>query len=337
MTYIRIIITIFCFIIYRPVGLCGELSTLNTEAVEHYQLAQYQQAEQLWLRASAIAEGVNQATIASNLGGLYRRTGQLAEAERCFRHCYELRRKVLGEGHTDTAIALNNVATIEITAGRYQNAEQDLRLALSASRLQSADRVSIETNLGNLLRMTGRLTEARGHLQTAFALADNNAPIQLVFGRIAQEAGNVELASLYYESALHVEPTPAAQTHLAQLRLTAGNFTEALRLLQDALTRKPSTEETVVILQTTAAIELAQDRLPQPAHALKQAIEIRERMLGAGHESLASLLTQYAHVLRKMGDSKEAKAVEQRGKWNSDQVPLRPGVSWSTLTESHQH
>ena len=73
----------------------------------------------------------------------------------------------LGDSHTDTAIALNNIAAIETSSGRWDDAERDLRRALSASQLQPADRGSIETNLGNLLRLDGRLAEANSHLQAA--------------------------------------------------------------------------------------------------------------------------------------------------------------------------
>ena len=71
----------------------------------------------------------------------------------------------LGDSHTDTAIALNNIAAIETSSGRC--AERDLRRALSASQLQPADSGSIETNLSNLLRLDGRLAEANSHLQAA--------------------------------------------------------------------------------------------------------------------------------------------------------------------------
>ena len=312
MTYTRIITFLVCFGIYRPVGICSNLATLNNEAAQLYQLGKYQQAERLWLRAmNTTQEGISRATIASNLGSLYRRIGRLEEAEYYFRHCFALRRKALGDSHTDTAIALNNVATIEITSGLYQNAEQHLRTALSASRLQPADRVSIETNLGNLLRMDGRITEANSHLQSAFALADNSAPVHFALGRLAEDRADFEQARQHYVVALSLDRNPTAQTHLARLLLKAGDFVEARQLLQNALARRPSTEETIAILQTTAAADLAQSRLPHAVYSLKQAVELQQRMLGSGHPSLAPILLQYASALRKMGDTKRAKGMDE--------------------------
>ena len=237
----------------------------------------------------------------------------------------------LGDSHTDTAIALNNIAAIETSSGRC--AERDLRRALSASQLQPADRGSIETNLSNLLRLDGRLAEANSHLQAAKQLVNNKHAVYLALGQLAENAGNFDTAKQYYVAALAIELTPEAAVHLAGLRLKDGAFSDARALLEDARRHRPSTETTIAILQTLAKVEMAQGRTSQSAIALRQALKIDEKVFGPSHASIAPLLGQYAVVLRKLGDEKEAGRLEARAKWIAERIPLRPGVSLSTLSE----
>ena len=333
MTQTRIFSFLFCLIIYRPVGICGILETLNTDAAQQYRLGRYQQAEQLWLGAMNLADGLERATIASNLGGLYRRIGRFSQAEHHFRLCYLLRRNALGDGHTNTAIALNNVAAMETVLGKFDDAERDLRQALSAAHLQPADRGSLETNLGNLLRLDGRLAEANSRLQAASMLVDNNHSLNLARGQLAEDLRNFEQAKQCFEAALSVEASPEAAVHVARVRLRDGDFNNARFLLEEARRKRPSTETQIAILQTLSNLELAQSRTSLSAIALRQALEIEERALGPYHASVASLLEQYAVVLRKLGEGKKARRIEARAKWITERVPPRPGVSLSTLSE----
>ena len=337
MTQRRVFGLLACLVIYRPVGYCADGVTLkdtvalNTAAARHYALASYGHAERLWLRALDTSEAMEQAVIASNLAGLYRKTGRLTEAERYFQLCYQLRLKLLGSDHTDTAIALNNLATLKITRADFDQAEQHLRQALRASGLTDVDRSSLESNLGNLLRITGRVAEARTHLLSSLRISSNKAPIYLNLGRLAEDLLDFDQADQHYQTALLFGVTATIEAHLGHLRLKMGDLVSARRLLESALRGAPLAEEATWILRSLAEVEMKEGRVRQAASVYGRAVELQQRMLGRNHPSVVPILVDYAAAVRKMGAQKKAKQLEARAKWISDRVAPQSSVVWHTL------
>jgi hypothetical protein len=63
---------------------------------------------------------------------------------------------------------------------------------------------------------------------------------------------------------------------------------------------------------TLADIQTGQGNYTDAEPLYQRALEVRERVLGADHPDVATTLTSYARLLRKMGRAEEAGKLEAR-------------------------
>ena len=286
---------LFCLIINRPVGLLA--------AADPKQLA----------RAIASA----------NLAVHHRRNSRFIEAEKSFRLTYKLRCEALGPDHTDTAIALNNLADLETTLARYNEAEQDFRQALSARNLTTGDRIAIRNNLGNLLRIQGRFAEAHHQF-------NENPPDWISLNnraRLAEDQLHFTQAMQFYQAAFAISPTPAIQANLGRLHLRLGNLPEARSFLESALAQQPLAAERMVMQHSMAELLLAENRVADSIAAFQNALDLRQQLLGTTHPGLVPLLIDYAAALKQHRQSRKARELETRARKLSVQIEQsRPNV-----------
>lgn len=280
------------------------------------------------LLAQANSAPMARAIATANLAVHHRRNSRFVEAEKYFRITYQLRCEALGRDHTDTAIALNNLADLETTLGRYEEAEQDFRQALSARNLTSIDRIAIRNNLGNLMRMQGRFAEAQRQFNEnpRDAIGLNN------LARLAEDQNQFNQAVQLYQAALAISPTCAIQANLGRLHLRLGNLGKARSFLESALAQQPTDAERIVMLQSMAELLLAENRVVDSVATFRSALELRQQVFGVTHPGLVPLLTDFAAALRQYGQSKKAKELEARARKLSVQMEQsRPNVHWRTL------
>ena len=97
---------------------------------------------------------------------------RLEEAETLFRQALKISREILGEGHPDYAIRLNNLAGLLVATGRHNEAETLYREALEVFRASLGDDHArtrrIAANYARLLRARFPDSPVLGQLRAAF-------------------------------------------------------------------------------------------------------------------------------------------------------------------------
>jgi len=98
----------------------------------------------------------------------------------------------------------------------------------------------------------------------------------------------------------------------AQHRLEESSwlYTEALEIMRAS--RQPEHPAWIRALTDYSAVRFDQGRYGEAKSYLEQALERAEKMLGTNHPSVASILRDYALVLRKTRHKSEAKKAEAR-------------------------
>ena len=142
-------------------------------------------AEQLFLMAWQARPHAN---IASNLAATARRRGNWPVAERWFTEVIERRALALGTSHADTAMAWNNRGETRLRMGRYGEAREDFKLALTLSHVDSDSAVMLH-NLGDLERSVGRFTEARQALEESLRRRPGAAATSTLLALVLAELG----------------------------------------------------------------------------------------------------------------------------------------------------
>ncbi len=107
----------------------------------------------------------------NNLAELYRREGKLRDAENLFTQVVDLRRRLLGPDHPNTASVLTSLAGIKLAQHQYDEAEVLLRQALNGYEKSSADtwlRYYAQSMLGASLAGRGNHAEAEPLLRSGY-------------------------------------------------------------------------------------------------------------------------------------------------------------------------
>ncbi|MEM7354491.1 MAG: tetratricopeptide repeat protein [Acidobacteriota bacterium] len=176
---------------------------------------------------------------------LGRRLGQLGELED------ELDRAILlSSGQPKRQIALLTLkAEHDQERGRFNDAEKALRRALAASSEASREneRAMLFVRLGDLLKRTDRLTEAREVFESLLEVVDRNdltsigATCHFHLGNIALREMRLEEAMEHHQKAVEVrrekqlfKPLGASLTALGAVVMAIGDYSKALRYYREA-------------------------------------------------------------------------------------------------------
>ena len=118
----------------------------------------------------------------SNLGAVLIKKGNYSRAEPFVREGLELRRKMLGDGHPDTAMSLFRLSDLLYKQGEYHGAESAARESMQVfSRALATPKDNVYfanplTELGLILNKTGRSREAEGYLREALEMRTRLLP-----------------------------------------------------------------------------------------------------------------------------------------------------------------
>jgi tetratricopeptide (TPR) repeat protein/predicted Ser/Thr protein kinase len=291
------------------------------------------------------AEPLVEASIRVTLGHTYRELGELSAAEPHLRRALELRRRVLGEGHRETAVAMNQLGLLEWRRGRLDQAEPLFRQALELGRRllgeEHAETLPYEMNLANVYRMQGRYPEAEPLYERNLAskrrvLGPEHSSTLDTMGNLAnhyQETGRYEKAEALHRQVVEVwrrtqgEKAPStvqAMNNLANDLALQGRFEEAAPLMKRTLELKvelygadhPSTLNSVNNLAQLDD-QRGRDAEAEPLH--RQALDGRTRVLGPDHARTLESTSLLAACLSNLGRFDEAErlagqAVARAGK-----------------------
>lgn len=325
----------------KPPQSSEDLWMATTQAgIQLSHTGRYADAETRFRRALLDAEtlgedGYRLPASLSNVAFVIGEQGDLAGAEKLYRRSLELREKYKGRESIDVASTLNNLAGIIRQQGRYADGDALLRRALEIAEKSTDTRVT-----ATILNTLGlNLMDQRENARAEPVLRRSRAMFEQAFGVDSMEVAKcaTNLAFVYRQRS-EIAKAEAEQRraleimekHLGDqhpLLVSAWNNLFTILVLQDRVEegepylRKaleigerafPSSPTMAQIRANLATLEARRGRYAEAARILEGVIAAQERLLGADHPSLASSLTNYSEVLKKLRQNTQAKRAQAR-------------------------
>ena len=254
------------------------------------------------------------------------------EAEPLYRQALAIRQKVLGPEHSDTAMSLNNLASLLQDQGHLAEAEPLLRQALAINQKvlgpEDLDTATSLNNLAMVLKAQGRLAEAEPLYRQALAISQKalgpehptTATSLNNLASLLQAQGHLPEAEPLYRQALAIREkvlgpehpdTAMSLNNLASLLQDQGHLAEAEPLYRQALAINqkvlgPEHPTTAASLNNLASLLQDQGHLAEAEPLLRQALAIYQKALGPEHPDTANSLNNLAMVLEAQGRLAEA-------------------------------
>ena len=313
---------------------------LNNDAAALYAQGKYNSAERLYRAALALKpdDAITVATVASNLGALYKRQDRYAEAEQMYKQALELRRKWLSPTRPEVADSMNNLAEIYRLQGRYWEARNLMvaaARALEQSDPRSPDMAVFLNNWAGLERDLHNLDRAEQLFRQAWSLAENSGGPQsnsfaIVLNNLAQVLADKQdfenAEQLYYRALGIFESSAPDSTHNKAVTLAnAGRVLGLLGRNDDAvqtefralalLNREPYPDDLLraAILHNLGNLVAADGKPAASLAYFDQSLTIREKILGREHPSIGGVLLDYAAAAGRAGEKSQAQKLRKRG------------------------
>lgn len=229
----------------------------------------------------------------NNLGGVYLKMGEYADAIDCFRRAVE--------GSPNYCVVYHNLGMALRYAGRDAEALEVFRRAIE---LEPGFGLG-QHSYGESLIKAKRFGEAREHLMLALDKLPRFADLRVTLGDLEQVEGNYAAAEEQYKTAIRLQPNQVhAHCRLAMMKAARGAIEEAFAIVREYLARVPGSAEA---LRTFGELFRMRGDMDNAERAMRNAVAINARSLSA-HLSLAGLLEargrhdeaadQYSEVLR---------------------------------------
>ncbi len=267
----------------------------------------------------------------NNVAAVVQSRGDLAGAEALYREALAIRRRLHPNDHPDVAMSLNNLASVQSDRSNFADAEVLYREALAIrQRLFSGDHPNVATslnNVGSVLQDQGKLDEAEPLYRQALAMNQrlyqgDHARIATSLNSLAyllRERGDLAAAEPLYRQSLEMRQRLYGADHssivtslnnLATVLYTRGDVVGAQALFQQALdmTRRlnPGDHPDVALALNNLATLLQDTDLTRAEPLLREAMEIRRRVLGPDNPQSLQSAHKLAAVLIKLGRYAEA-------------------------------
>lgn len=252
-----------------------------------------------------------------------------AQATQLAEHAAEIRRRILGKQHVDTAESLNNLAVMYQRMGDYAKAEPLYRQALETEKklLGEQHPSTAETihNLASLYKEMGRYAEAETYYREAFAirkrlLGDQDAATKRslngfldLLSRLAkQQIGKGDLASARKAReevlAMQAERYGANNWRVTTARLTLTDLDLLGRLAPEQRRELVEADEAMSQVRDLNRKGNAGKAIP----VAKRAMEIRQRILGNEHPQTTASCYSLGWLYKSVGTYTEAEAYYRR-------------------------
>jgi CHAT domain-containing protein/tetratricopeptide (TPR) repeat protein len=192
----------------------------------------------------------------NNLGNVYSRQGQYAEAEDYLKRALAIKEARFGRDHAELAGTLNNLAIAYRLQGKYAEAVDLFKRALAITETKlGRDHPGVAGTLNNLAivyRRQERYAEAEPYLKRSLAISEaklgrdhpdvagslnNLANVYWMSGRLAEAEAHYKRALTIYEAKFGKDHSSAAQTlnNLAGVYDALGKYAEAETHFKGAL------------------------------------------------------------------------------------------------------
>ena len=234
-----------------------------------------------------------EASVRETIGQAYLDLGLYAEAQRHFERGLELSRQALGEKHTATLEALNNLANLYSEQGKYQQAEALYANGLPIQRQLFGEEhrttLIMMNNLGLIYRREGKYAQAEPLYTKVLAIRQRLLGPQ------------------------HPE-TLMIMNNLAALYSSEGRFAQAEQLHAKVVELKtvvfgPEHPSTLVSMNALAVLYRDQRKYQQAEELLSKVLEVRLRVLGEQHPHTLITMNFLAGIYAFEGRSAQAQAL----------------------------
>jgi tetratricopeptide (TPR) repeat protein len=264
--------------------------------------------------------------------------GDYAKAEPLLRQGLEIKKKVLGPEHPDTATSLYTLATLYYLIGDYSKAEPLFQQALGVMKKvlgpENPDTVACLNNLAGLYLQTADYAKAEPLLRQGLEIMKkvlgpehpNTATSLNNLAELYRVMGAYEKAEPLYQQALEIRKkvlgpedpdTVTIVNNLAALYAEMGEYVKAEPLYQQALeVRKkvfgPERPQTAQSLSNLAGLYLKMGKYAKAEPLYQQALEITRKVLGPEHPDTAKSLNNLATLYDDMSDFAKAEPLYQQ-------------------------
>ena len=269
-------------VLNRAVAKYGDSAQIaQSRAVVLLEVGQYDQALEEFDRAIELGgdEAELRAGRAAVLAGAGRQDEALAEMDR-----------IKDVAQDPALIGLRGL--VFYTAGDYQAAAKELGRAFSADPTQ----IQVAILLGDALRVTSRLPEARRVLDKAVEMAPESFLAHARRGQVLLAQTELDQAIAELRRAIELDPGQAwVHAELGEALRLNGQFDAALQWLDRCLQIEPGNAWAI---GTRGQVLAALGRLPEAAAELRRAVELDKSLVWAS--------TGLGSVLRSIGRHEEA-------------------------------
>jgi serine/threonine-protein kinase len=302
------------------------------------------------------------AAVHFTVGWTYKALGKLDKAEPHLRAALDLRRRVLGPEHQDTAQSMVGLGEFLAMRGNSQEAEAMTGEAVAIYRRARAAgevdakwfAVALSNHAFNLQTTKGQDAECEELLREAIAVSANltgveRAPIPVFYGNLGQmrnERGDLDGAITYARRAIEeVRKLPGDNRPLMAPRLNnlgvglliKGETAEAEANLREALeialkTHGESHAITALCSANLSSCYLRMGDYPRAYEEAKRALEIQQRALPEGHADFHRSWVPLGSALSHLGQLAEGESYLRRALERA-QAKLPPGNRYIAIAQ----
>lgn len=288
------------------------------------------------IEARFAKQPIVEAAVSWTVGMAYHDLGLYPQAQRQLERAFDLRRRTLGEEHTDTLTVQSKLGEIDKDQGKFAQAEQLLTKLLQIDRRvrgeDHPDTLNVAGNLGDVYHSEGKLREAETLLTRVLEKqrhlrGDEDSGTLSVATALAQvyfDEGKQELAEALFAQNIEADrrvlgsdnpDTLVDMTGLAQVYSTEGKYSRAERLATDVLEAERRFEgaghpHTLIAMANLASIYHEEGKFPQAIALLRNALESGHRLQGEDHPDTLSTMSDLAANYSSEGRYAEAVALD---------------------------
>jgi serine/threonine protein kinase/tetratricopeptide (TPR) repeat protein len=276
-----------------------------------------------------------EAAVRNSLGQTYCVIGRADLGEPHAAAALQIRRRLLGNDHPDTLMAMNNMAYVLEERGKLDEAEPLYREALEGRRRVLGDdhrdtTMSIN-NLAELLMTRGMLDQAeplwREAIERQRRTLGNDHPETLTsienLGALAVQRGNLGEAETLWRESLNGRRRVLGENHpetinsmnnVGYLLKLQGNLDEAEATWRDALARSRRVlgedhPNTIGTLGNVAGLLLDQGKFDEAEPLHREVLDRATRVLGPEHPNTLMAIENLGRLIQRRGDLAAAEPV----------------------------
>jgi tetratricopeptide (TPR) repeat protein len=281
----------------------------------------------------AISQRIN---LLVELGRVFHGLNDFDQARHCFEECLALAEQATDEDNI--SLALNELAGVFYTTGRFIEAEQLIRRALVINeKNHGSEHIEVATQLNNLatlLKDTNRLGEAEPLIRRALDIDERNygpdhPTVAIMLNNLAQllqSTSRLEEAELLMRRALTIDEKSNGLEHpkvairlnnLARLLQDTNRLAEAEPLMRRALAicekcYGPDHPNVATVLNNLGRLLHDTNRLAEAEPLMRRALIIDEKHYDQDHPDVAFILNNLALLLKDTNRLAEAELLSRR-------------------------